>query len=493
MEGVYVIDVDLETGEAYIGLRNKSMYFEIVKLDSGCSEIIDRSVVPIQDDPTGLIIDQGRQGILPFSIEKIQGIQTQSEPPVPSNGITNQEFVDNFFEEDPQELIADMSESEDDIGVKSPNSKIQVWVDDKAGIHSVKLGSLPGLAFESSRNVKNVIRLPSFSWLSNSVKGGEVLYIGRDSGKVDKYSIDQTLTRNTGSLLLLESLDPRLSPIGAHGITGIASNPSSQNVFVSSENGTMLIDASTLKPLAYAATPLDFIASLQEPKNILWGISQKDGKMFKIERSDIESESTESTNILTTSSSWSSLSSVSSRSSSYSSQSSFSSSTRHMSTSSISLTSQSSSKSSSLSSISNLSSESSNTPIAGSTWSLAGNTYVGRTFIVDFSMTQPTIKNTDNGKIYLSVSVQRQTYGAGRLLYRVYINGYRDLSLTEQVMQGYGFFEMAIADEYNLSNYPPINLSILPFYNPELDVFSNVSYRPIGYSFNAIVATASYS
>ena len=58
MEGIYTIDIDLQSGDAFVSLVDVDGNVEIARIDSGCSSVIDGCILPIQGVPGSIIIDQ---------------------------------------------------------------------------------------------------------------------------------------------------------------------------------------------------------------------------------------------------------------------------------------------------------------------------------------------------------------------------------------------------------------------------------------------------
>lgn len=435
MSGVYSIDIDLETGDAFIASVFSNDYMGIVRLDSSCSQIIDTSTIPIQESPGSLFIDQGRYGLLPFSIE-IVGSPNSSNGQLGFSITTDNglEFDDNVFMSAPTEIEGVLTGDEDSVEFGEPSKLVEIWGDGNAGVNEVKAGSLPGLAFETSRTLDRIVRLPRFSWSSSAIQSNLLFFVGRDNGQIDQYRLNENVIANKGEVFTLsKSRSGRLNPLLKNPITGIAANLKSQTIYFSSQRGVEMLDVSTLQPLAFVNTSPDFIACEQEPPSNLWGVSPANGYLYTLNRDDISSSSTESTEVKTTSSSLSSSSSISSSSVSSSSVSSTSSSTARFTTSSrtsISTLSSSSQSSSSPSSSSSISTSSSKKFIDGTHWVLYNNVFNGSALLSSFNAVPVTAFNTLNGTLFLRVTIRRGFFWSTgtdwRIEMKVTIEAFRD-------------------------------------------------------------------
>ena len=169
MDDIYSIDIDLQTGEAFVGLIDVDGNTEIVRIDRSCSEIIDGSIMPFQDIPGSIYIEQDSQGVLPFSIEGETAVGTSNKElgfSITAAAETEAFNPVEFFVEK-TEIEGDFDSSEDEIEVDSPLTKIQVWGGEYEGINGILAGVVPGLAHEEIRVPTETTRLPVFTWTSS--------------------------------------------------------------------------------------------------------------------------------------------------------------------------------------------------------------------------------------------------------------------------------------------------------------------------------------
>lgn len=462
MEGIYSIDIDLQSGDAFVSLVDVDGNVEVARIDRGCSSVIDGCILPIQGTPGAVFIEQNRFGVLPFSIEVLQGsVKSNSQMDFSIDGINSaQEFDREIFFTGKTEIEGDFESSEDEVEIDNSRTKIQIWASGDTGIRSVKFGSLPGLAHETEIIPSETIRLPRFTWSSLGVKIESLLFIGRENGQIDQYvfSPSELIGAKESELVANNSISPTINPLRINEINGICTNNESPSVFLSSKRGVIMVDAETLKIISFVKTPQDLKISLQEPKDVLWGVSTAEGSICKIYEKDVESfssDSSESTVLRTTSSSISSISSssLSSISSSYSSES-----TKEKSTSSqTELSSTSSSSSSTISS----SSTSTQTSKSSSSLKLMGGTHWttgGSLCIIGYSAPQPSAYNSTNGMIWITYNlVIGPVYTTGTLSKQYWtISGltlYSDVSRTH-IIGGYpGSYTVTIW------NYEPVTIN----------------------------------
>jgi len=333
-EGIYSIDIDLQSGDAIIALVDEDQNVEVARVDSGCTIILDGSFLPIQGIPNSVFIEQDQYGILPFSIEAIEssgGLNSQLDFTIDRYG-DDVLFDQTTFFPSKKEIEGELESSEDEIEVNSPRTKIQIWGDATAGIRGLKFGSLLGLAHEEKIEPDETIRLPRFTWSSSGVDINSILLVGRENGQIDQYIFKAPASARDEGFTINSSILPELSPLRSNPIEGITSNKNSPYVYISSRRGVAFLNPENLKIDSFVKTPQDLILGFHTSENVLWGTSPSEGSIYKIYPKDYEEPSSSSTEIESTSSSSfssfssSSASSVSSASSSSSQGSSLSSS-----------------------------------------------------------------------------------------------------------------------------------------------------------------------
>ena len=319
MKGIQTLDIDMTTGNALVTVFDGGKKNTLLRIDSGCSFVLDEIEVPMDEPPVAMLIEQNANGILPFLIES-QEVEASKEQQLPFS-INGARTSDRF---DKDAFFADKTEIEGiskDLIIETDENKITVlvWGSEKHGIKEVKIGTVPTLPHEKFKKAKNAIRLPMFSWKSKKVKTNDLLIIGRENGQIDQYVLNinssKPISRSTEETGKKEPLIKRgtllgeYTPLLNNKITSISTNKKSQRIFITSARGIMSVEAESLLPLEFSYICHDLISQTQEPQGILWGMSQKDGGVYRIKEKEFERESTSSsssTHLMTTSSSSSS-------------------------------------------------------------------------------------------------------------------------------------------------------------------------------------------
>jgi hypothetical protein len=328
------IDIDDETGEAYVVLNRSGEDSYIVRLDPSSSMMMDQCTLPHGFMVNSIHVEQGMNGFLPFIFETVA---SRSDPVTMGFSFTGVTDADNSFDG-----LVDISSPVVEIPWHMPSVDVMVWGRGDAGLKKTKQGS--GKTFDAADfgDPVSPIRLPVFTWSSESVVRIPSILVSMSDGK---YAIVD-VNYGTGEAVTRELIEEWVVPLGGMPATSIAVKEDGQIIAMANSLGVVEADSCTLSPISSVEQGSGWVSGggslrvggfLSDGRVI--GCSTEDGRLFTTQEITIYSSSSshEWPSSSSSSSSQSGLSSSSSSSKSSLSSSSSSTSSSSSSSSSVSI------------------------------------------------------------------------------------------------------------------------------------------------------------
>ena len=251
------IDVNLSTGEAFVGYNNSATDGHLAKIDPSNAYVLAN----VQLAGTGILqtvlVEQTYHGILPFFYQLDNAIPSAIPINFTYTGVspTASFSVKDFDQtgDEPLFITTFPNPTEVHLGtmegrnVQNSRAPIQIWSNRERGLSAITLSGQPGFDYQSPIPPKSVVYLPKFSWSSQSVVYSSTIVVGYADRNI------------IGSVL------------GTHSSTYLAS-------------GTNLIkiDSASGLPMQYFDIPQDGIAKTTDSDGNIWGVCTKSGKIFKV-------------------------------------------------------------------------------------------------------------------------------------------------------------------------------------------------------------------